>query len=1015
MALFTRSKPPPSTSTTTHSGSAKRDDSATVPHASHGPHIEALTKRIGSELLDAARSHKAGMLSAAFWSDKLMSWSMKDPGFKVQLFRFVDAFPTLTTPQQVHEHLVDYLSQPGVELPPGLSLGMKAGGLAKGLMSKTVANQITSMAGKFIAGTSAADALPELRKAWEKGLAFSVDLLGEACVSSAEAENYREKYLDLVRGLPSEVANWPVNDVLDRDHLGPIARANVSVKISSLSALTHSIDHDRALDSIMDQLRPILEEARRLGVHINFDMEQYALKDLTMDLFMRCCEEVEFSAGIAMQAYLRSGDDDAARLVAWSKQTGRAVKVRLVKGAYWDYETIHSEQMGWPVPVWGRKVDTDACFERMTRQFVDAIPTKKGEGGIKLALGSHNIRSVAVGMAMVEQRGLPVNAVELQMLRGMADQFKFAAVDRGLRVREYVPVGEMIPGMAYLVRRLLENTSNESWLKAGFLDKAPPETLLAPPVAPAEPDPGIARFKHAPERHKLSIAVPGVGDGRPFFSEPLRDFTDRDVRQRFRTAIAAAKVPAVSNDSTVGQAKKAVDVAATAFPEWRDTEPLRRADVLIRAARIMRERRDELSGVIIKENAKPWHDADADVCEAIDFCEYYARQAVPLFQFDRIGQFIGELDQQIYEPHGVAVVISPWNFPLAICAGMTAAALVTGNTTIVKPAEQTPGIAKILCEILWQAMYEAGVSHNLARAALQFLPGRGETVGAALVRDPRVALIAFTGSKAVGLDIIKAAGVTPDEQPFVKHVVCEMGGKNAIIIDASADLDEAVLGVRQSAFGFCGQKCSACSRVIVVESAHDAFLKRLVESAASLLIGDPLEPSTDMGPVIDDEAAAKIREYIEIGKREGKLELAMDRQGPAPKAQGPFVGPYIFSGIQPHHRLANEEIFGPVLSVMKARDFDDALRIANATPYKLTGGVFSRKPSNIERARREFRVGNLYLNRGVTGALVARQPFGGFGMSGLGSKAGGRDYLFHFVVPRAICENTMRRGFAPGL
>jgi RHH-type proline utilization regulon transcriptional repressor/proline dehydrogenase/delta 1-pyrroline-5-carboxylate dehydrogenase len=674
--------------------------------------------------------------------------------------------------------------------------------------------------------------------------------------------------------------------------------------------------------------------------------------------------------------------------------------------------------MGWPVPVWSRKVDTDACFERMTRQFVDAIPTNKGDGGIKLALGSHNIRSVAAGLAMVEQRGLPINAVELQMLRGMADQFKFAAIDRGLRVREYVPVGDMIPGMAYLVRRLLENTSNESWLKAGFLDKASPQALLAPPRLPDEPDPGIERLKNAPEKHRLSPAVPGFGSagGRPFYTEPMRDFTDSDTRKRFRAAIQQSSVPKVANDSTVDQASQAVATAANAFPDWRDTEALRRADVLMHAAAIMRVRRDELAGVMIREAGKPWHEADGDVCEAIDFCEYYARLAVPMFQPDRMGQFIGELDQQWSMPRGVAVVISPWNFPLAICTGMTVAALVTGNTTIVKPAEQTPGIAKLMCDILWQAMQEVGLTPNLATAALQFLPGQGETVGAALVRDPRVAIIAFTGSKAVGLDIIKAAGVTPEEQRHVKQVICEMGGKNAIVIDASADLDEAVLGVRHSAFGFCGQKCSACSRVIVVESAHDAFLKRLIESTASLLVGDPMEPATDMGPVIDEEAAQKIRSYIELGKQEGRLEVAGDvPAGLAEQTGRMFVGPHVFSGIQPNHRLANEEIFGPVLAVMKVRDFDEALRVANATPYKLTGGVFSRKPSNLEKARREFRVGNLYLNRGITGALVGRQPFGGFGMSGVGSKAGGRDYLYQFVVPRAVCENTMRRGFAPGL
>jgi RHH-type proline utilization regulon transcriptional repressor/proline dehydrogenase/delta 1-pyrroline-5-carboxylate dehydrogenase len=567
----------------------------------------------------------------------------------------------------------------------------------------------------------------------------------------------------------------------------------------------------------------------------------------------------------------------------------------------------------------------------------------------------------------------------------------------------------MIPGMAYLVRRLLENTSNESWLKAGFLDNAPVEELLASSHRRFKGDPGIERIATAPERHQLSPAVPGVGDDRPFFTEPMRNFADSRQREAFERAVKSAVVPQVANDSTIEQAKAAVASAAKAFPTWRDADPRMRAEVLTRAAQFMRDRRDELSGIIVKESGKTWRESDADVCEAIDFCEYYARLAVPMFEPERLGRFVGELDQQWYQPRGVAVIISPWNFPLAICTGMTTAALVTGNTVIVKPAEQTPGIAKVMAEILWQA--------GAPRDVLHFLAGQGETVGAALVRDPRIALIAFTGSKAVGLDIIKAAGITPDDQPFVKKVICEMGGKNAIIIDVSADLDEAVLGVRQSAFGFQGQKCSACSRVIVVDSAHDHFVHRLVESTKALVIGDPCDPGTDVGPVIDDEAAAKIRTYIEIGKNEGKLELAMQMVPgmPGAKSPKPFVGPHIFSNIKPHHRLANEEIFGPVLSVIKVKDFDEALAVANSTPYKLTGGVFSRKPSNLDRARREYRVGNLYLNRGTTGALVGRQPFGGFGMSGVGSKAGGRDYLLQFVEPRAVCENTMRRGFAPGL
>jgi RHH-type proline utilization regulon transcriptional repressor/proline dehydrogenase/delta 1-pyrroline-5-carboxylate dehydrogenase len=800
------------------------------------------------------------------------------------------------------------------------------------------------------------------------------------------------------------VASWPANARLESDHLGAIPRVNVSIKISSLHARTDPIDTESSIRGLMKGLRPILQAAQQRGVLINFDMEQFALKDLTLELFMRCCEEIPFHAGLAMQAYLKSGDDDARRVVEWSKRTGRVVTVRLVKGAYWDYETIHAEQQGWPCPVWPKKALTDACFERMQRIFLESTPKRAGEGGVKLALGSHNARSIAAALATAERLGLPPSAVELQMLHGMADQLKGAAAELGLRVREYVPVGEMIPGMAYLVRRLLENTSNESWLKAGFLDNADASKLLASPHSVAMPDDA----GNSAERHGLSVAHPEVGDGKPFFTEPMRDFSRSTVRENYAKAIAAARVPSVSNDATVQQARDAVTLLSRSFASWREVPVAQRAAVLVKAAAAMRARRDELSAVIIQESGKTWREADADVCEAIDFCEYYAREAAPLFERRRLGRFVGELDEVMHEPRGVCVVISPWNFPLAICCGMTVAALVTGNTVLVKPAEQTPAIARMLCDILWAA--------GAPREALAFLPGQGETVGAALVRDPRVALVAFTGSKAVGLDIVKACAEVADGQHFVKHVVCEMGGKNAIIIDASADLDEAVLGVRQSAFGFSGQKCSACSRVIVVESAHDQFLHRLIEATRCLTVGDPTLPGTDIGPVIDADAAARIKQFIEIGSKEGKLELQLPvPEGLEAKVGLPYVGPTIISGIRPEHRLANDEIFGPVLAVIKVKDFEEALAVANGTAYKLTGGIYSRKPAHLERAKREYRVGNLYLNRGITGALVGRQPFGGFGMSGLGSKAGGGGYLEHFVVPRALCENTMRRGFAPSV
>jgi RHH-type proline utilization regulon transcriptional repressor/proline dehydrogenase/delta 1-pyrroline-5-carboxylate dehydrogenase len=613
----------------------------------------------------------------------------------------------------------------------------------------------------------------------------------------------------------------------------------------------------------------------------------------------------------------------------------------------------------------------------------------------------------------------------------------------------------MIPGMAYLVRRLLENTSNESWLKAGFLDNADAGLLLRSPHGGAgagtngsngvshgrdaratEEKPDLSTV--AKERHRLSAAVPGVGDGRAFFNEPMRDFSRRDVREAFAKAVAGARYEAVANDTTVERAGEMVRRAHAAFDAWRDVDAKVRADAMVRAAAAMRARRDELSGVMIKESGKTWREADADVCEAIDFCEYYAREAVRLFERSRIGAFLGELDEQWYQPRGVAVVIAPWNFPLAICCGMTVAALMTGNTAVVKPAEQTPQIAKIMHGVLVAGIREALAAAGQARAVdaadvVHFCPAPGETVGAALVRDPRVGLVAFTGSKAVGLNIVEAAGKTPEGQEFVKKVICEMGGKNALIVDTSADLDEAVLAIRHSAFGFQGQKCSANSRLIVVDPEGENgpairhVISRLVEATRALVIGDPVNPGTDVGPVIDAEAQANILRHIQRAKDEGcRVELAMTP--PAGAGPGPgwtvrapygrdlhYVAPHIFSGVTEKHALSRDEVFGPVLAVMHAPSFEAALEMANSSPYKLTGGLFSRRPAHIEAAKRGFRVGNLYINRGITGALVARQPFGGFGMSGVGSKAGGVDYLLQFVEPRACCENTMRRGFAPEL
>jgi RHH-type proline utilization regulon transcriptional repressor/proline dehydrogenase/delta 1-pyrroline-5-carboxylate dehydrogenase len=404
---------------------------------------------------------------------------------------------------------------------------------------------------------------------------------------------------------------------------------------------------------------------------------------------------------------------------------------------------------------------------------------------------------------------------------------------------------------------------------------------------------------------------------------------------------------------------------------------------------------------MVYESGKPWHEADGDVIEACDYLRYYGLQSERLLKPQRMGDALGEENEYLREARGVAAVIAPWNFPLAIITGMSSGALAAGNCAIFKPAAQSPLIAGRLVGILREAGVPAGV--------VQYLAGPGGEVGQALVDHPGVDTIAFTGSKEVGLSILKSAAEVRPGQRNVKRVIAEMGGKNAIIVDDDADLDQAVAGVVTSAFGYAGQKCSACSRLVIVGSAYDETVSRLAAAVESLVVGPPHEPSTFVPPVISEAAQRRIEGYVTGGKSTARLLV----QGSRPPGEGYYVAPAVFVDVARNDRLAREEIFGPVLSVLRARDFDEALEIALDSEFALTGGLFSRNPRNIERARREFRVGNLYINRKTTGAVVGRQPFGGLAMSGFGEKAGGPDYLLQFLQPRTISENTTRRGFAP--
>jgi RHH-type proline utilization regulon transcriptional repressor/proline dehydrogenase/delta 1-pyrroline-5-carboxylate dehydrogenase len=977
--------------------------------ASHLDSSEQAVQALARSLYRKAAENKPSLFEAKDLLGRMLDWSLEDESLRIALFRFVDVLPSLESSAEIGRHLEEYFAR--VDHALGGLVFLAQALHAGTLVAPVVRRNVIKLARRFIAEESGEHLVTVLTNLRKEPAAFTLDVVGEATVSDLEASAMQQRYLDLLRRLAKVSETWPPCAQIDESPNGKIPRVNLSVKLSSLCARFDPLDPNTEV-TVRERLRELFREAARLGAAVTVDMEQFTFKDLTLAIFRSVLAEKEFHerphAAIAVQAYLTDSEKDVTNLVRWARQRKRRIGVRLVKGAYWDSEIAWAQQKGWPIPVYLEKAETDASYERLSRLLLE------GRDVIDAAFGSHNLRSLAHAIVAAKELGVPPNGYEIQMLYGMAEPVRQAIIQNGQRVRVYLPVGDLLPGISYLIRRLMENTSNTSFLRQTYADKKDVASLIkAPTVAEKQ------RQEIITQKTRSSY---GRGE---FRNEPLIDFSRQENRERFARALEDVRAeftrqsPKRSNGqwlesvnpanpkevvgrvriASIDEAEAALDSAAGFFPEWRDTSAPRRAKILVDAADIMRERRRELAAWEVFEVGKGWREADADVIEAIDYLAYYGREMLRLAEPRETQQLPGETNIYCYEPRGVAAIIAPWNFPLAILTGMTAAALVTGNCALMKPAEQSPIMAVHLLEILREA--------RLPDDACQLLQGGGE-LGAHLVRSPKVHLIAFTGSREVGLEILREAYTHRPGQDHVKRVVCEMGGKNAVIIDTDADLDEAVVHIIDSAFGYQGQKCSAASRLILVDEVHDRLLPRLVEAVRSLKIGPPEDPRNALGPVIDAEAKDRIAGYIRIGKKAAKCVLETD----APK-DGMFVGPVIFSEVDPLSRIAQEEIFGPVLSVIKARDFDQALEIANRSAFALTGGIFSRSPAHIDKARKEFRVGNLYINRGVTGAIVERQPFGGLKLSGIGSKAGGPDYLLQFLEPRTISENTLRHGFVP--
>ncbi len=970
-------------------------------------------KKKGLEIFGLMEGSQKSLFSKDFWYGRIMEWSMKNDQFKTQMFRFVDVLPYLNSGAEVARHLKEYFAENNNELPAVFNLGMGMGSLAPSLMAGAVKKNVSQMAKMFITGESPKEALPKLREARKANKCFTVDLLGEATLSEKEAQDYQERYLQLIRDLVADAESWAHIPMIDENEAGALPKVNVSVKITSLYSQIKEAAWEQSKSKIKERLRPIFNLAQKHNVFINIDMEQFSHKDLTLEVFKEIIMENDFCSyphfGIVIQAYLRDSLEDVKQLSQFATQRGTPFTVRLVKGAYWDYEIIHANQMGWPIPVYTNKRESDKNYEDCAKAIL------QNHNFVKLAIGSHNVRSIAACLVYAEELGVPQKAIEVQMLYGMADPIKNAIIKSGYRLREYATVGELIPGMAYLVRRLLENTSNESFLKSKFADDIDSETLLADPA----------------DNLHISSEVESKNP-ELFYNTPPTDFAKPENRkamlealEKVSTLLGKTYSVVIENknytteklierynpsnqDELIGRiyaantelAELAVKTAAKEFKTWKKVSTAKRAELLDNLANLIEKEKFFLSALQVKEVGKTWHEADGDICEAVDFCRYYAREMRKLELGQKVGHAKGETSLYHFVPRGPTLVIAPWNFPLAILTGMVAGAVVTGNTVIMKPAEQSSITAAQLMRLIQESKFPPGV--------VSFIPGYGEEVGEYLVQHKDVTTIAFTGSKDVGLHIINKSSSFKHGQVYSKRCIIEMGGKNALIIDSDADLDEAVAAVLYSAFGFQGQKCSACSRVIVLKENYNRFIDRFLEAVKSIEVLPSDNPQAYMGPVVDIEAYNKIIGIIERAKSYAQIIY----QGQVPKG-GHFIGPTVFSEVPLDSELAQTEVFGPVLAIIKAENLSEAIEITNSTPFALTGGIFSRSPENIKRAASEVEVGNFYINRTITGAMVDRHPFGGFKLSGLGSKTGGPDYLKQFMDPRVVTENTMRRGFAP--
>ncbi|MEA9356514.1 bifunctional proline dehydrogenase/L-glutamate gamma-semialdehyde dehydrogenase [Bacteriovorax sp. PP10] len=903
-------------------------------------------------------------------------------------------------------------------LPRTYTLGIKAiFYLAKVIpawpLATMVRNAVKLMAKRFIAGESIEKADRSLRALYDTKRDVTLDQLGELVVSEKEADHYKDEVLKLVRGFSLHVKKGELN-------VAGINRAHVSIKVSALCSDFKPQAFDYTYNLVGPRLKEILITAKEEDVFINIDAEHYHYRDVVFKIYRRVLLETQElrdyqSTGIVIQAYLRDGAKHLKDIVELAKERNLPMPVRLVKGAYWDAETVEGDAHSFNAPQFLNKEETDIHFRQLIMKILEAHPH------LKLALASHNFSDHGFAEAAKELFYPDVGEIEHQCLHMTYEALSTALAKMGWATRNYVPVGSLLVGMAYLVRRIMENSSQVGVLTIMRSHKK--HLTLQSPYA-------IHEEKKKEGKIVRDQSVSKLED--EFFNvSPLRLYLDNE-RQWMEKALTTFEMKSLGIDyinaqdlmgdwvsinassdpkvlvgrirfANLQDASIALDTIDKSYNEgtWANSKWPFRTATLVKAASLMLAKRNELSALIVYEAGKSVSEALADVDEAIDFLNFYARTEAFL-----------QRNQTDLTGRGPTVVISPWNFPIAIPCGMVVSSLVCGNTVILKSAEQTPLVTQLLVDML----HASGVPKDV----LIHLPGEGETVGDYLVKDPRTSTIVFTGSKAVGTHIgsiarkrlykNKLSGKT-----YPVKAITEMGGKNAVIVTQNAELDETVSGILYSAFGHAGQKCSACSRVIVHNSLKDKLIERLRAAATDLKVGESYKFDTTVNPVITADDQKRLRQAAREASNEAINfggQVVIDRSNEA--LPGYCVGPVIielpYSRALDKDSFAQRELFGPVVHIMGFETLDDAARLFNSTDYALTGGIFSQSQNDIDYLLTKIESGNVYINRTITGARVAIEPFGGFKLSGTGPKAGGRHFILALHQTKEMLPSESNEG-----